>query len=268
MAAKLLDDERLEDQPSTIENEQEEHVEDAVEQPTLEQDHEIEDDLPEKYRGKSAAELARMHQEAEKLLGRQSSEVGELRKVVDSYIQTQLAEKQQAPQEEDDDIDFFTDPDKAVAKAIERHPKMRQAEELSEQYKRQLAMHELGKAHPDASEIVKDEKFAAWVKASKIRTQLFIDADQKYDYDAANELFSLWKERQQIVKQTADVEKAERKQQVKAASTGNARGNPDSKARKIYRRADIIKLMKTDPDRYMAMSDEIMAAYNEGRVKS
>ena len=129
-------------------------------------------------------------------------------------------------------------------------------------------MHELGKAHPDASEIVKDEKFAAWVKASKIRTQLFIDADQKYDYDAANELFSLWKERQQIVKQTADVEKAERKQQVKAASTGNARGNPDSRARKIYRRADIIKLMKTDPDRYMAMSDEIMAAYNEGRVKS
>ena len=37
-----------------------------------------------------------MHQEAEKLLGKQSSEVGELRKVVDDHIQTQLAQ-QQAP---------------------------------------------------------------------------------------------------------------------------------------------------------------------------
>ena len=36
---------------------------------------------------------------------------------------------------------------------------------------------------------------------------------------------------------------------------------------KVYRRADIIKLMKNDPDRYQALADEIMAAYAEGRVK-
>ena len=30
---------------------------------------------------------------------------------------------------------------------------------------------------------------------------------------------------------------------------------------------DIIKLMKTDPDRYQSLSDEIMKAYAEGRVK-
>ena len=55
--------------------------------------------IPEKYQNKSAEELVQMHQEAEKLLGRQSSEVGELRKVVDNYIQTQLTPEQQAPQE-------------------------------------------------------------------------------------------------------------------------------------------------------------------------
>jgi DNA polymerase II large subunit len=49
-----------------------------------------EEDIPEKYKGKSTAEIVRMHQEAEKLLGRQSSEVGELRGVVDQYIKTQL----------------------------------------------------------------------------------------------------------------------------------------------------------------------------------
>ena len=61
-----------------------------------------EPEIPDKYKGKTAEELVQMHQEAEKLLGRQSSEVGELRKVVDTYIQTQLTEDtQQAPQQDE-----------------------------------------------------------------------------------------------------------------------------------------------------------------------
>src|SRR6056297_1952562 len=84
-------------------------------------------EVPEKYQGKSVKELVAMHQNAEKLLGKQSSEVGELRKVVDSYIQEQLSQ-QQAPQTQqqydaEDDVDFFVDPEKAVSRAIEKHPK-------------------------------------------------------------------------------------------------------------------------------------------------
>ena len=116
-------------------------------------------------------------------------------------------------------------------------------------------------------EILGDPKFAEWIKASKIRTQLFVAADQQYDADSADELFSLWKERKQVVQQTANVEKQERKQQLKAANTGNARGSAEGTRKKVYRRADIIKLMKTDPERYQALSDEILTAYAEGRVK-
>ena len=83
----------------------------------------------------------------------------------------------------------------------------------------------------------------------------------------ADELFSLWKERKTVAQQTAQVEKQARKQQVRAANTGNARGSAEGSRKKVYRRADIIKLMKNDPDRYQALSDEIMAAYAEGRVK-
>jgi hypothetical protein len=36
---------------------------------------------------------------------------------------------------------------------------------------------------------------------------------------------------------------------------------------KIYRRADVIKLMQTDPDRYALMGEEITKAYSEGRVR-
>ena len=56
-------------------------------------------------------------------------------------------------------------------------------------------------------QILQDPKFAEWIKGSKVRTQLFVQADQQYDYDSAHELFSLWKERNQIVQQTAQAEK-------------------------------------------------------------
>jgi hypothetical protein len=224
--------------------------------------------VPEKYQGKSLEEVVQMHQEAEKLLGRQSGEVGELRKVVDDYISSQTPT--QAPQqfvEPEDDIDYFTDPQGAVNRAIENHPKIKEAEQYSAQYKQQTALATLSTKHPDMQAILGDPKFAEWIKASKIRTQLFVAADQHYDADSADELFTLWKERKVVTQQTADVEKQARKQTLKAASTGNARGSSQGTRKKIYRRADIIKLMRTDPDRYTALADEIMAAYAEGRVK-
>ena len=243
-------------------------VQDTVESQEAAQEEEPQQDIPEKYRGKSMEEIVKMHQEAEKLLGKQSSEVGQLRSVVDEYIQAQLS-NQQAPvqQQEEDDVDFFVDPEKAVARAIENHPKIKEAEAYTAQNKRQTALSQLQSKHPDMQEILNDNGFAEWVKGSKIRTQLFVQADQAYDYDAADELFSLWKERAGVAQQTVAVEKQARKQQLKSANTGNARGTGEGSRKKVYRRADIIKLMKTDPERYSALSEEIFQAYAEGRVK-
>lgn len=263
MAATIIDERPEEDNVDTAELDTHEE---QFEAPEAINQQEFQDDIPDKYRGKSVQDIVRMHQEAEKLLGKQSSEVGELRKVVDSYIQTQLSQ-QQAPQETEEDIDFFTDPDRAVRRAIENHPKIKQAEEYTQQYKKATALSQLQARHPEMQTILQDNRFAEWIKASKIRTQLFVQADQQYDYEAADELFTLWKERQATVQQTAQAEKAGRKAAVKSANTGNVRGNPDSSSKKVYRRADIIKLMKTDPDRYQSLSDEIMKAYAEGRVK-
>ena len=261
--AQLIDERPEEDNNET----------DAVEQQETFESHEEEvaqpeSNIPEKYQGKSLEEVVQMHQEAEKLMGKQSSEVGELRRVVDDYIQAQLSH-QQAPvqQQEEDDIDFFTDPKSAVSKAIENHPKIREAEEYTQHYKKQSALAQLQSKHPDMRSILQDNTFAEWIKGSKVRTQLFVQADQQYDYDAADELFSLWKERAQVAQQTANVEKQARKQQVKSASTGNARGTGEGTRKKVYRRADIIKLMKTDPERYQSLSNEIFQAYAEGRVK-
>ena len=261
--ATLIDQSPEQENTDQVEQNEANEIQQEVEQPQAE-----EPSLPEKYQGKSLEEVVQMHQEAEKLLGRQSSEVGELRKVVDDYISSQT---QQAPQQQyvepEDDIDYFTDPQAAVNRAIENHPKIREAQQYTEQYKKQSSLATLQAKHPDMQTILSDPKFAEWIKASKIRTQLFVAADQQYDADAADELFTLWKERKTVAQQTANVEKQARKQTLKAANTGNARGSSAGSRKKVYRRSDIIKLMKTDPERYQALSNEILQAYAEGRVK-
>ena len=236
-----------------------------VEQPT--------DDLPEKYQGKSAAEIARMHQEAEKMMGRQSSEVGELRKIVDDFVKVQLNNQQSRgqdyddPEDDDDDLDFFEDPNKAIDRAIRKHPKVREAEQVTAQLRQQEVIAKLKASHPDFAEIVSSTDFQDWVGKSKVRTRLLQEADTGYDFDAADELLTSWKERQSMVKQTAKTETTARKQQIKAASTGSSNGSGEARSRKVYRRADIIKLMQTDPTRYQALAAEIRQAYAEGRVK-
>ena len=64
------------------------------------------DDIPDKYKGKSVQEVVAMHQEAERLIGSQGSEVGELRKVVDTFITNQF-QNQTQPEPVEEEVDFF-----------------------------------------------------------------------------------------------------------------------------------------------------------------
>jgi hypothetical protein len=228
-----------------------------------------EDGIPDKYRGKDVKDIISMHQNAEKLLGKQASEVGELRKIVDDFIQAQTVTKQQetAPAQEDlDDIDFFEDPKAAVSRLLENHPSVKQSQEMAKRLAQQEAVAKLKSTHPDYVDIVSDSSFQEWIGKSKVRTELLRKADA-YDFDSADELFSLWKERKSIVDDTVKNETQARKQSVKSGSTGNVKGSGERPSRKVYRRADIVELMRKDPERYLAMASEIRQAYAEKRVK-
>lgn len=224
------------------------------------------DELPDKYRGKSIKDIVAMHQEAEKLIGRHSSEVGELRQYVDGFIKGKLAPVVQ--QSDPEPVDFFEDPEKAVSRAIESHPVVRQAAEASQQFAQQTNLSQLKQKHPDADQVVTNPSFMEWVQSSPVRRELFLRADRDYDFACADELISNFKERQGVVQQAIETETQSRQQAVRAASTGSAQAaGGNSGAKRIYRRADIIKLMKDDPDRYEALAPEIMRAYQENRVR-
>ena len=241
----------------------------SIEEPKVEEKVEtkpIEEEVPDKYRGKSLKDIVAMHQEAEKLIGRQGSEVGDLRKIVDDFIKTQTTKDSKVDEIATTDEDFFIEPRSAVNRAIDNHPAIKEAQHASLSMKRAETISRLKQEFPDAMDVVQTPEFAKWIEGSKVRTELFVRAETQYDYDSAKELLDNWKERQTLSKKVTDTSKVDRDQQLKAADIGNNNGTSETVAKKKYRRQDIMKLMTTDPDRYDAMSNEIMAAYREGRV--
>ena len=223
-------------------------------------------ELPEKYRDKSLDEIVKMHQEAEKLIGKQAQEVGEVRKLADELIRQNLGSKQQQIKQDEPEIDFFEDPKKAVQRTVDSHPDIVAARQATLELKRTQIQQRLAQDHPDFGDIAKDQDFANWVKSSPVRIELFKRADAEYDYDSANELLSTYKQLRGVKKQQSEASnEATRKQNLKAVGV-DAGGSGES-SKKVYRRADLIRLKMQDPNRYDALSDEIMAAYAEGRVR-
>jgi hypothetical protein len=234
----------------------------------------VEDDIPPKYRGKTAAEIARMHMEAEKLIGRQAQEVGEVRKLADELIKRQLdAKQQEVTATKEDEIDFFEDPSKAVSKAVEKHPAIQEAKQQALQLKQMQIVTQLKENFPDFQETVQDPAFAEWVKGSPVRLRLYAQADGEYDYDAAAELLTSWRyvKGSTAVKAEAPTEeiKAAQKAAVKAATVDVGSNSTSPTSNKVYRRADLIRLQMTSPDRYYdpAFQEELLQAYATGRVK-
>jgi hypothetical protein len=229
---------------------------------------EVSNTLPDKYSGKSMEDVVTMHQEAEKLAGRQGSELGELRKAVDDLLKTKLNEAKagnEAVEDTGEELDFFNDPTNSVNRAVENSGTVKEMRELLKKQGQQEVMRTLSTEHPDYVEVIQDSKFVDWIKASAVRTELLQRADN-YDLNAARELLGNWKEIKGIIDKTESINEQDRKQQRKAASTGG-RGSSEPMSRKIYRRSDLVNLMKTNPQKYMDNVEEFDRAYKEKRVK-
>ena len=90
--------------------EEEKPVKKAKAKPTVKEP--VEEEVPEELKGKTPAQLAKMYREAQTVIGRQGSELGDLRKTADTYIKAHL--QAQAPktaakptEKAPDDVEFF-----------------------------------------------------------------------------------------------------------------------------------------------------------------
>jgi len=224
-------------------------------------------ELPDKYKDKPVEELVRMHQEAEKLLGRQGAELGQLRKGVDDLLKTKLDEFKSGNEvkDQEEDFDFYENPKEAVNRTLEKSETIQQMKQMLAEQQQAEVLKMIENEYPDYRDTIQNENFVEWIKASKVRTELLQRAD-KYDLDAALELLGNWKELKGTVEKVKEVNEKDLKLQRKAASTGGG-GSSEPVSRKIYRRTDLVNLMRTNPRKYMANVEEYDRAYAEGRVK-
>jgi len=231
-------------------------------------------EIPSKFAGKSTEEIIDSYTNLEKELGRKAQEVGELRKLSDSFLQAEVA-RTQNPQDNtpleakdnDNSDEFFNDPNKAVNQIIENHPKFQQFQQFQAEQAQAGAKAQLEQTHPDFSNVIQDKGFQEWVQDSPIRMQMFQAADA-YNFDAANELLTNWKDRSMISKTQEVKQKAEvdRKEALKTGTTESRTSSGSRGGGKTYRRADLIRLKMENPSRYESLQDEIYQAYAEGRV--
>lgn len=275
-----------------------------------------EDDLPPEFKGKTPKELVKMYQEAHSTIGRQGQELGELRRTVDSAIR--LAQRYQQPAAAAaapaapakpvvEESEIFAKPVESILKIIENSPviqeirkTMGQSAANEAQRQAQSNVARFSAAHPDFQQILGDQEFRTWVAASPVRKALLLRANNNFDFDAGDEVFSTWKALKQVknppaaaaaapaaaaaaapavegapseAEVTAAASTLARAKAAKAAAsaaaapTGGASAAKQSGAKKVYRRVDLIRLAEENPERYYAMSDEIDAAYREGRVR-
>lgn len=251
----------MEDEASEIE------VVEAKDEQAAEVESKPEDIIPDEFKGMSVSELARIALHARKEMGRQGNELGEIRKLADELIKSQL--KKQPEPEPVKEVDFFENPQEAIRRAVETNPRVVAAENYAIQAQKMQAQQKLVQLHPDFGQIVQDGSFVEWIKGSKVRMKLFQEAEA-YDVDAADELLSTFKQLKQVKAEkpkvdVPDEEKASRTKALQSASVDT--GGSGESSKKVYRRSDLIRLKMRDPSKFDSMQAEIDAAYREGRVR-
>lgn len=249
---------------------------------TKEQVAKEESELPEKYRGKTAAEIAEMHRNAESELGRRSNELGQYKKLTDELLDLKRREDLAKGGAEEDETeeplpaisssDLLEDPTSAIAKLLEARDK---SNEKKSQRQRQEELRAQTEAkfleqHPDAETIVQDPAFVEWVQKSPARALLGYQAAQG-DLTSGAALLAEYKARQTSDAANEEAPKDDNLEKARKATTESAKVSqtPDSSSGgKKYRRLDLIRLKLEDPEAYgdENFQREIMQAYAEGRV--
>jgi len=228
---------------------------------------EIKDELPQKFQGKEAADIAKSYLELEKELGRKNNEVGELRKLTDEILQQQLENPTKNETETSIDLDdLLENPNDVVTKAIDSNPTIAKLQEQMQQAVIAEKRKGFEGKHTDWNDVLQSGDFQSWVTSSPVRQNMFANANQSYDYAVLDEVFSLYKDVRGAAKEKAE-ETASTKRKKALNDTSVEKGSTGEVTKKVYRRADLIRLKQTNPQRYSDMSEEIYLAYQEGRVK-
>lgn len=238
----------------------------------------LEPEIPEKYKGKTAAELIEMHRNAESELGRARNEVGTLRRLSDEFLGIRRAELEQKtvnqPKREPITTDRLLEkPEEVLLSTIHSEIEAKNAErdQRTARLEAELAESRFSRQFPNAEKTLTDPAFQDWVRSSPYRQKLALNASQG-NFDAAADLFGLY----ESVKTAAPQEPSNNgTAQARKASLARPGGStvagvvPSADGKKIYKREELINMRMYEPEKFYRLSEteDLNTAYREGRVR-
>lgn len=254
------------------------------------------DDVPEKYRGKTAAELLAIAREQESYIGRLGQEKGELRQrvgtlegLVDKALKLRDVGdtgRQASPEDVLNDTDFARKPKEATSKLVDSKldPVARRLDELD----LKARALDFERAHPTAAADINDPAFVQFVEKSQRRQKLAAKAfgdPNNLDFDAADDLWEAWEEFKELkggaapaaategapaTSQPGAPAKAPEAPPALVSTTGSGGGGArgDKSGKPVYSASVLHRLQVENPEKYWApdIQARIQEAYSEGRV--
>lgn len=164
--------------------------------------------IPAKYVGKTVEDLINMNLHAEKLIGRQGTELGQMRRMADEILQlkkpaptTQTTERAQPVT-----VDaLLNDPQKAINAIVESSPLAQRAiaaEQRVIQLESRLSENEFASKGRDVTRDINDPAFVEWVSKNPLRQSLAVEAGKEGSpnrFVAAKNLWDMWDEYKELV---------------------------------------------------------------------
>lgn len=239
---------------------------------TLESELESVKPIPDKYKDLTREQLVEMHQTTERNLSRLGHEVGQLRK------QVLEPRKEVTPPKEVKVDDLLENPRDAIETVVKDSPLVKKLNDQLESFEQNQLKQSFEQSFPDWQKDTQNPEFFEWIQKSKSRTALAQAADTA-DYFAAQELWSLWKERQELTRASTEGkarEKAEKREQALKAGTLESGSGTSTESKKVFKRSEIRDLktraLQGDRKAQSIVEDpqwqqEVQRAYAEGRAR-
>lgn len=246
------------------------------------------DGLPEKFKGKTAKEIAEAYVNLESELGRVRNDIGDLREEARTWralaedLGTQIrrpAEPERKPVEISPD-QLISDPRNSIQAVVDDllDKRLEPIVKDTRRVARDVEVSEFVRDFPNYVEIGNDPEFKEFVAKSPRRRELAVRALEKEDIKAMRSLLEDWNERKELIASLSKKQE-EHQEQTPAAPTGVegarkvATERPGNTAAvpsgRIFYQTDVINVMLTDPDRYYSApyQEELMKAIRERRFK-
>jgi len=231
--------------------------------------------IPDKFKDKSAEEIAHAYQNLESELGRMRNELGDYRSMTDRFLSLEekrvadLGNAEQSSRFEIDPTELLSNPEEVLDRYYEHR---RGADETYAQMQArldrlegQVTTNSIQERHPDAADVANSPQFQSWLQEKSYRTRIAQAAVQNQDVEALDDLLTEFKGGVQQ-SPSQDSNKQNELAAAKAAGTESSSTGTTVNTGKRFSRRKLVELKMRNPDEYAARSAEILRAYAEKRV--